>query len=126
MDTSLFEKYPSRGMLLLRNKFFKSACFNCNIQKWFKNNNITEVSQLNGFTIAKNISDIKIITTPSSIKYLKYASVQEWFNNIESLFGIVKYEKPTHFFDGRMVQTHYQLLNTLQMSESDMKVFKSW
>ena len=123
MDNSLFEKYPSRGMLLLRNKFFKSACFNCNIQKWFKNNNITEVSQLNGFTVAKKISDIKIITTPSSIKYLKYASVQEWFNNIESLFGIVKYEKPTHFFDGRMVQTHYQLLNTLQMSESDMRIF---
>lgn len=123
LDVSLFEKYPTRAMLLLRNKFFKSACFNCNIQKWFSDNDITSVSQLNGFTIAKNISDIKIITTPSSIKYLKYGNAQTWFDNIDPSFGIVKFEKPTHFFDGRMVQTHYQLLNTLQMSESEMNDF---
>lgn len=123
MDTSLFKKYPDKGMLLLRNKFFKSACFHCNIQKWFQDNKITEISQLNGFTIAKDVRDIKVITTPSSIKYLKYGTTQEWFDNIDSLFGIVKYEKPTHFFDGRMVQTHYQLLNTLQLSEEEMRKF---
>ena len=121
LDETLFEKYPDRGMLLLRNKFFKSACFNCNIQKWFADNNISDISQLNGFTIATDIRQIKIITTPSSIKYLKYGTAQEWFDNIESLFGIVKYEKPTHFFDGRMVQTHYQLLNTLQLTEDEMR-----
>lgn len=123
LDVSLFEKYSDRGMLLLRNKFFKSACFNCNIQKWFEDNGITDISQLNGFTTAKNIKDIKVITTSSSIKYLKYGTAMEWFENIDSLFGIVKYEKPTHFFDGRMVQTHYQLLNTLQLSEADMRKF---
>lgn len=123
LDSSMFEKYKTKGMLLLRNKFFKSACFNCNIQKWFLDNNITNVSQLNGFTIANDISDIKIITTPSSIKYLKFGLAQDWFNNIDYYFGIVKYEKPTHFFDGRMVQTHYQLLNTLQMNENDVRDF---
>lgn len=121
MDVSLFEKHPTKCMLLLRNKFFKSACFNCNIQKWFADNGVTEISQLNGFTVAKDIKDIKIITTPSSIKYAKFGTLDDWFANIESLFGVVKYEKPTHFFDGRMVQSHYQLLNTLQMSENDVR-----
>lgn len=123
LDVSLFKNYPSRGMLLLRNKFFKSACFNCNIQKWFSDNNITDISQLHGFTIAKDISEIKIITTPSSIKYLKFGTIQNWFKYISHAFGIVKHEKPTHFFDGRMVQTHYQLLNTLQMSENEVRSF---
>ena len=40
---------------------------------------------------------------------------------LEPTFGVVKYEKPTHFFDGRMVQTHYQLLNTLQMTYEEVE-----
>ena len=32
MDISLFGAYNDRGMLLLRNRFFKSCCFNANIQ----------------------------------------------------------------------------------------------
>jgi hypothetical protein len=123
MDISLFGNYINYGMLLLRNRFFKSCCFNTNIQEWFKNNKITNISQLNGYTIAKDIKDIKLITTPSSIKYLKFGKKEEWINNIEPLFGVVKHEKKTHNFDGRMVQTHYQLLNTLQLSEFDMRKF---
>lgn len=121
MDRSLFgEKYKDKGMLLLRNRFFKSACFNGNIQQWFKDNKITDVSQLNGFTLAKNIHEIKLITTPSSIKYVKFAPLKQWFDNLDTTFGIVKYEKPTYYFDGRMVQGHYQLLNTLNLSKSDV------
>ena len=116
MDVSLFDKYPDKGMLLLRNRFFKSCCFNCNIQQWFKDNNITSVEQLNGSTLAKNIEDIKLITTPSSIKYVKFGKISEWLQNIDITFSIVKYEKEPHFFDGRMVRTNYQLLNTLQMT----------
>lgn len=123
LDVSMFQEYPQKGMLLLRNKFFKSACFNCSIQKWFQDHNITSISQLNGFTLANDISDIKIITTPSSIKYMKFGAVQDWLHHMNPEFGIVKTEKPTHFFGGRMVQTHYQLLNTLQLSEKDMEAF---
>ena len=69
LDESCFpEQYRQYSMLLLRQRMFKSACFKTKIQKWFADNNITEISQLNGFTVAKNISDIKVITTPSSIK----------------------------------------------------------
>lgn len=117
MDSSLFEnKYKDKGMLLLRNRFFKSACFNTNIQKYFMDNGIVDVSQLNGRTIAKDVKDIKLITTPSSIKYLKFGTFDAYMSQLESTFGIVKYDKPTHFFEGELVQTHYQLLNTLEFS----------
>lgn len=121
MDESLFEHYGKYGMLLLRNRFFKSACFKTRIQKWFKDNGVTDISQLKGFTLAKHIEDIKLITTPSSIKFLKFGTVQQWLGNLESTFGVVKHDKPTHYFGGRMVQIHYQLLNTLQLSCDDVK-----
>lgn len=123
LEESCFpEKYEKYSMLLLRQRMFKSACFKTRIQKWFADNNITNVSQLNGFTIAKNISDIKIITTKSSIKYVKFGSLQEWLNILEPIFGIVKHEKPTHYFDGRMVASHYQLINTLQLTKDDVEL----
>ena len=121
IDASLLP--AEKSMALLRNLFFKSCCFSCNIQKFFYDNNIKDISQLNGLTRAKKISDIKLITTPSSIKYLKFGSFDEWLNNIEENFGIVKYDKKTHYFGGKMVQTHYQLLNTLQMSVDEVKEF---
>lgn len=120
IDISLMGNYESKGMLLLRNKFFKSCCFNTNIQKFFADNNITDISQLNGQTIATDIRDIKVITTPSSIKYFKFGKLEHWFENIYPYFGVVKYDKDTHYFNGRMVQAHYQLLNTLQLSEDEL------
>lgn len=132
LDRSVFLKFQEHqkqtvpkarehGMFLLRGRFFKSCCFNSNIQQWFKDNGITDVSQLNGHTRAKCIDDIKLITTPSSIKYVKFGTLDEWLDILEPTFGIVKYEKPTHFFDGRMVQTHYQLLNTIQMTYDEVE-----
>lgn len=123
LDKSLFGEYENKCMILLRNRFFKSACFNTNIQQWFADNNITKISQLNGFTLAKKISDIKLITTPSSVKYLKFGTIENWLENLESIFGVVKYEKQPHYFNGEMTQTHYQLLNTLHLSKQDMTEF---
>ena len=121
LDESCFpEQYKDYSMLLLRQRMFKSACFKAKIQKWFSDNNITDISQLNGFTIAKNVSDIKVITTPSSIKYVKFGTLKKWLDILEPTFGIVKHEKPTHYFDGRKVSCHYQLLNTLQLSEQNV------
>lgn len=116
LDSSMFWKYSDKGMLLLRNRFFKSCCFNTNIQEWFADNGITDVSQLNGYTKAKDISQIKLITTPSSIKYAKFGKVSDWLDMVDPVFGIVKYEKKPFYFDGRMVQVHYQLLNSLQLT----------
>lgn len=121
IDISLLGNYSTYGMVLLRNKFFKSCCFNSNLQQWFKDNNITSVAQLNGHTLAECIEDVKLITTPSSIKYMKFGSFEQWLSNISSLFGVVKHDKKTHFFDGELVSTHYQLLNTLQLSNKDVE-----
>lgn len=123
LESSEFGEYGCYGMLLLRNLMFKSCCFNTNIQKWFQDNGITDVSQLNGHTRAKTIEDIKLITTPSSVKYLKFSTFDDWLDNIYEDFGIVKHDKKTHYFGGRMVQTHYQLLNTLQMSRQETEEF---
>lgn len=123
IDKSLMGTYSCYGMVLLRNLMFKSCCFNCNIQQWFKDNNITDVSQLNGKTRAKNIEDIKLITTPSSIKYLKFDTLDNWLDNLYPNFGLVKHDKKTHFFGGKLVQTHYQLINTLQLSKDEIEEF---
>lgn len=112
IDKSLMGKYQDKGMLLLRHQFFKSCCFNTNIQQWFKDNRITEISQLKGITLATKIEDIKLITTPSSIKYCKFGRKEKWFFDwleqvvkSKKAFGIVKYEKPTKYFGGRLVRT---------------------
>lgn len=123
MDRNLFGEYSNKGMLLLRARFFKSCCFNANIQQWFADHGIKKISQLNGYTRAKKIEDVKLITTPSSIKYLKFGTLDQWLDTLETTFGVVKYEKKTHFFDGRMVQTHYQLINTLQMTYEEVEQF---
>lgn len=128
IDKSLMGAYQDKGMLLLRHKFFKSCCFNTNIQQWLKDNRISEVSQLNGITLATKIEDIKLITTPSSIKFCKFGKKDKWFfdwleqvEKSKKPFGIVKYEKPTKYFSGRLVRTHYQILNTLQIATDKIK-----
>ena len=121
IDPSIMGKYSNKGMVLLRNRFFKSCAFNSNLQKWFADNNITDVSQLNGITRAKRIEDVKLITTPSSIKFCKFGTIDEWLDRLEPKFGLVKYEKPPHYFKGRMVQAHYQLINSIQMSKDEVE-----
>jgi hypothetical protein len=74
LDVSEFEKagYADKGMMLLRNRFFKTCAFNTNLQKWFEDKNITEIRQLAGYTTARKVEDIKLVITESSLKYLKF------------------------------------------------------
>lgn len=125
LSKEVFERagYGDKGFLLLRNRFMKSACFNTNIQQFFKDNNITNISQLKGYTKAKKLEDILMITTPSSIKYVKYGSLDEYMNKVENTYSIVKYEKPTHHFGGSKVSLHYQLINSLQFTPELMEEF---
>lgn len=124
LDKSLFDEngYEDKAVLQIRNRMFKGIGVNTDIQQFFKDNNITDIKQLNGKTVAKNISQIKLITTPSSVKYLKYGTFEKWLKYIVEDWGVCKYEKPQRHFNG-MVQTHYQLLNTLGMSYKEMKYF---
>lgn len=124
LDKSIFEEcgYGDKAILQIRNRFFKGIGVNTDIQRFFKDNNITKIEQLKGKTIATDISQIKLITTPSSVKYLKYGTFEKWLTQIVENWGICKYEKPQHHFNG-MVQTHYQLINTLGMSKEETELF---
>lgn len=136
LDRSVFEDngYGTKGMMLLRNRFFKTCAFNTDLQKWFKDNGITRLSQLNGFhsSVARSIKDIKLVITESSLKYLKFkpegvgigAWFEKWLDNVyvskeQSLFGVVKTDKATGPMGNRMVKTNYQLLNTLALTRED-------
>ena len=123
IDVSLMGEYSPYGFILLRNSFFKSAAFNCNLQQWFKDNGITEVNQLNGKTLAKSIDQVLYITTPSSIKYLKYGTFEAWLRNISRVFGVVKHEKKPKFLNGKGVKVSYQIINTLAMTREDVAEF---
>ncbi len=138
MDVSVFEEngYEDKAMMLLRNRFFKSCAFNTNLQKWFKDNGITEIRQLAGYTTARKVEDIKLVVTESSVKYLKFMpkgstyaegfkawldAVYEGKNTID--FGVVKTDKPPKFMNGNMAQTNYQLLNTINITPEYMEQF---
>lgn len=123
IDRSLMREYSPYGFVLLRNSFFKSAAFNCNLQKWFSDNGITEVSQLNGKTLAKRIEDVLYVITPSSLKYLKYGAFEDWLENVSSVFGVVKHEKKPKFLGGKGVKVSYQLINSLAMTKKDVQEF---
>ena len=135
LDVSIFnecgyDKSHLKGMMLLRNRFFKCCAFNTNLQEWFKHNNIASIDQLNGFTYATDIKDIVLVVSESCLKYVKLAkggftkeNVKRWCdaisNNRVSTFGVVKTDKETRFFDGDMVETTYQLLNTLSLKNKN-------
>ena len=127
LDESVFRgNYADKHMLLLRNKFFKSCAFRTKLQKWFQDKNITlEELKSRGFvTFATDINQIVMVTTPNSLKYLKFAggfterNIRKWMENINDTFGVVKWDKSTRFFHGKMVQSSYQLLNTLGLTET--------
>lgn len=130
LDESIFLdlRYDDKADLQLRNRFYKGTGVRCKIQKFFLNNNITEVIQLNGVTIAKDIKDIKLITTASSVKYLKFIEgtmeekLKKWLEIMTEDWYVCKYEKPQHHLH-QMVQTHYQLLNSLGMSKEKFEEF---
>lgn len=127
LDESVFRgNYADKHMLLLRNKFFKSCAFRTKMQKWFQDKNVTlkELKSRGFVTFATDINQIVMVTTPNSLKYLKFAggftkrNIRKWMENINDTFGVVKWDKSTRFFHGKMVQSSYQLLNTLGLTET--------
>lgn len=130
IDESLFVgSYADKHMLLLRNKFFKSCAFKTKLQQWIKDKNITLADlKVRGFiTLATDISQIVMVTTPNSLKYLKFVgaltdkNIRKWAENVNSTFGVVKWDKRTKYFGGKLVQSSYQFLNTLGLTEQEVE-----
>lgn len=127
--------HDGKSMILLRNRFFKSAAFCFDIQRWFKDTHVTDVKQLNGYTLAEKVEDIKLITTPNSLKFMKqknyikfdsevddleYATFEYWLQHIKEddcLFGVVKNEYASGFIKGY----NYQVDNSLDLSMDDLR-----
>lgn len=129
LDESVFENgYADKHMLLLRNKFFKSCAFRTKLQKWIKDKNITLADlKTRGYTLATDVSQIVMVTTPNSLKYLKFVgglsekNIRKWTESVNDTFGVVKWDKGTRFFHGDMVQSSYQLLNTLGLDKAQVE-----
>ena len=130
LDESVFTgAYGYKHCLLLRNKFFKSCAFKTKIQKWFKDNGVTDINVIKnagGITLADSVDKIVMITTESSLKFLKFLkggltqeNFEYWTCKINDNFGVVKYDKRTKFFGGRMVQSSYQLLNSIGLDYNE-------
>ena len=131
LDVSVFEEndYSDKGMMLLRNRFFKTCAFNTNLQDWFADNCITQVSQLAGYTTARKNEDIKLVITESSLKYLKFMPKDmpleqgfgRWLDALyegknTSTFGVVKADHDAPLMDGWMAHANYQLINTIGLT----------
>ena len=138
MDVSVFENsgYGDHSMMLLRNRFFKTCAFNTNLQRWFQANDIKQIRQLAGFTTARDVTDIKLVITESSLKYLKFLPKEMplkekfklWLDAAyegkdTSDFGVVKTDHYPSQMDGNMSYTSYQLLNTIPFSRGDTEIF---
>lgn len=117
LDAEIFNAngYGTRGMMLLRNRFFKTCAFNTNLQDWFFDNDITQVSRLAGYTTARDIKDIKLVITESSVKYFKFMPKDMPFEQkckrfLDALyegknsfvFGVVKADHDAPLMDGSM------------------------
>lgn len=133
LDKSIFLElgYEDKADLQIRNKWFKGTGVRCDIKSFFEFMGIKEVKELNGITKAEDINQIKLITTPSSLKFIKLKDkfdddekkcFEYWIDKISNEWYVCKYEKPQHHFNG-MVQTHYQLMNSLGMSKESFREF---
>lgn len=77
-DGNIVEKsYEPYGFMLLRNHFFKSAAFNTNLQEYYKErfNDVENPVLKDMFGNEFDIEDIKMVTTPNSVKIFKFSDI---------------------------------------------------
>lgn len=128
LDESVFEEneiIKGHSVALLRNDFAKCAAFNTKLQQYYKENNITKVYDMyRGWVESK---DIKLVITPSSCKFLKFAdkfnSKKEcylhWWSKIDSNFGVVKTDHIGNY--GYANRLSYQMINSLELNYDEVK-----
>lgn len=121
LDESIFKKYDKldKGFMLLRTDFLKCCGFHTKLKEWFEFNGVTTIRDMFGNTY--DASKIKLVTTPNSLKILKFAykigngtpaeCFDYWINHIDSTFGVVKCDKEGNY--GSYNRTTYQLLNSI-------------
>lgn len=119
-----------KGMMLLRNRFFKSCAFNTKLQKFFQDKYCDEyetkiIQDMCGND--RKVTDIRLVITPNSLKIFKFqdklggrdACYKYWLDKLETTFGICKSEKKSHYDTAN--QLSYQMINSMNFSLEDMK-----
>lgn len=123
ISSSIFPEWGN-GYILLRQHFFKAACFCTNIQQYFKDyyGNEYETAQVKDmFDNLRYVKDIELITTDNACKWLKFdVEFDYWCNKVRengSLFGIVKTAHPSKL--GEVQKASYQMINSLDLDLMD-------
>lgn len=109
------------GMCLLRNHFFKACAFKTRLQKFFKDNGMSDRCVFDAFGRKHYLRDIKIVTTESAAKWLKFKdliSYDEWKKWAKNTWGIVKTDHRSKL--GEVQQMSYQMINTLPCRYPDI------
>lgn len=144
IDVSLMASIDrqDKGMILTRQHFWKSCLFNTNLQQYLKDNcpegtDFNEWKLVDMFGNKVLAKDILVVTTPSSIKWMKFADKVEnkaeqrkiykkafanWKKRVKkdkNLFGVCKSDKPSKY--GERSFTSYQMVNTLQADKRDIE-----
>lgn len=121
LDESVFNLYgkEEKGMMLLRSDMFKDCGFNTKLRAWFKENGITIVKDM--FGNEYEASKIKLIITPNSLKFLRFAykigngtkeeCYNYWREHVDNTFGVVKCDKEGNYKNYNRLT--YQLLNSI-------------
>jgi len=122
IDHSIFPDWAD-GYVLLRQHMCKMACFDTNLQLWFKDYykdkyDTAEIEDM--FGIKHKVKDILLVTTDNAMKWLKFnISYEYWCQKViednDSMFGIVKTSHPSKL--GNVQQMSYQMINALDVNK---------
>ena len=134
LDVSVFDSCKSTkgcGMALLRNRWFKCCCFNTNVHEFLMAEENKNAIDENGYIIDMcgnkiQADKIKMIITPSSLKFLKMKDKFEslgdtynyWLDTIDENFGVVKTDHDSYDY-ARVLS--YQMINSLPLSNEEIK-----
>lgn len=145
MDVSVFndnELINGKGMALLRQRYFKCCTFSANLSQFYKDYckengldyNTYSVKDIHNNSVL--VKDIKLITTPNSIKIEKFndkvlkiegykelgkrAWLKYWKDNISNNFGVCKFDEPSRFDNGKYNRLSYQKINTIPFTRQEV------
>lgn len=109
--------------VLLRNDFFKGNACRAKLQEFWNGKPVWDMYR--GWMDSKKI---KLVITPSSCKYLKFANqfisekecFLDWLDKIPSTFGIVKTDHMGNY--GYSNRLSYQMLNSMNLTKEEVKI----
>lgn len=123
IDSSIFPEWGD-GYILLRHHMCKVAAFNSNIQLFFKDyygDKYESMVLTDMYGKTHKVSDIKLITTESAMKWMTFEVDYDywlnWISKNDYTFGIVKTAHESKL--GAVQRMSYQMVNALDVNNMD-------